>query len=72
MKIYGMKIHLFKTYDIDPMINSWNEWYPHIRVIGLFAKSLFIIRLIYFIKGYSSFSGGGKILRYSITGNTDV
>jgi len=41
-------------------------------VIGLFAKSLFIIRLIYFIKGYSSFSGGGKILRYTIIGNTDV
>ena len=63
-----MKIHLFKTYTIDQIINSWNEWYPHIRVIGLFAKSLFIIRLIYLIKGYSSFSGSGKILIYSITG----
>ena len=63
-----MQIHLFKTYTIDPIINSWNEWYPHIRVIGLFAKSLFIIRLIYLIKGYSSFSGSGKILIYSITG----
>jgi hypothetical protein len=63
-----MKIYLFKTYTIDPMINSWNEWYPRIQVLGLFTNSMFIIRLIYFIKGYSSFSGGGKIIRYSITG----
>ena len=63
-----MKIYLFKTYTIDPMINSWNEWYPHIKVLGLFTNSMFIIRLIYLMKGYSSFSGGGKIIRYSITG----
>ena len=53
----------FKTYYIDPMSASWTYRYPLIKMVGLFVNNLFIIKLVYLIKGYPAFNKEKGILR---------
>jgi len=57
-------INIFKLYNVDPMSADWHFRYPHIRVFGLFVRSKLIVKLIYLLKGYDSFSKEMGILTY--------
>lgn len=59
-----MKIKPFKLYTVDPMSNSFNYWYPHKKILGLFVNSNIVIKLMYFFKGYPSFNKDCGIINY--------
>ena len=63
-----MKINPFRLYTVDPISNSFSYWYPQFKMLGLFVNSNIAIKLMYFLKGYPSFSKDRGILNYRYWG----
>ena len=53
-----------KYIEVDPMSNSWVYWYPRAKIPEL-LNNIFVVRLVYLLKGHPSFIGDDKIIKYT-------